>query len=316
MDAVERKLIVEFMASNAILLVHAILKTFAHRLVTTGNKYGLVLSNNSIFTAATRQQVFEFLANVIKLSENRNVHATDGDQLLDIRTEPLQKLVEEMEALNLAVIPLVLVSLEADRRYCLKESIVVKVITRAGDISYMDLAGRSYLKLEQFLQLTALPFGILCYLEADCVLDVDNQRYAMKCKMVGRQLVFQSVADGLLSSFNVVGSLGLMVASSKWVTPIGLLTVGSSIYLMTRGVMGFFEVQRHGGLRSQRSTFFNILLTVLNFASVLFVSLPYSIGTMVQLNGPSKALLSFCAGMDLLWLLAKPPLHTYGWIDV
>lgn len=250
MDALERKLIGEFMASNAALQVQDRFKNFSHRLMSAGDKYGLVLSNNSIFTGATKSQVFEFLANVINLSTNRNVNTMEGDQLLDLRTEPLQKLFEEMEALTLAVIPLVLVSLEADRRYRLKESIVVKVITRAGDISYLDLAGRCYRKLEQFLDLSALPFGILCYFEPECVLDVDNHRHALKCKVVGRQLVFQSVADGVLSAFNAVGSFGLMAASSQWVTPIGLLTVGSSLYLMARGTVGFFEVRRHGGLRS------------------------------------------------------------------
>ncbi|EAT41917.1 AAEL006486-PA [Aedes aegypti] len=315
MDALERKLIDEFLASNVAVQVQERFKTQAARLIAAGEKYGLVLTD-SVFTAATRQQVFEFLGHVVNLSASRSVQALEGDQLLDVRTEPLQKLTNEMAALHLSVIPMILVSLEADRRYCLKESIVVKVATRAGDISYMDLDGRCFTQLEPFLQKTKLPFGILCHLEPDSVLDVENHRLAMKFKVVGRQLMVQSVADGLLTAFNIVGSLALIVTSGFWITAIGLLTAGTSIYLIMRGVMGFLEIYRQGQMRGQRFTMFNnLLLTVFNIASLVFVSLPYSIGTMA-LKDSSKFFLVLCAFVDIWWLVMRRPMHTRGWVDV
>lgn len=248
MDALERKLIAEFLASNAAIQVQERFKKQAERLLAGTGKYGLVLVDN-IFTAATRQQVYDFLASIVDLSASRSGRALEADQLLDVRAEFLLKLVDGMAAFHFSVVPMMLVSMEADRRYCLKESIVVKVISRVGDISYMDLDGRCSTQLEQVTQNTKLPFGVLCYLEPDSVLDAESHRLAMKCKVVGRQLMVQSVADGLLTAFNIVGSLGLIVASGFWVIAIGLLTAGSSFYLVMRGVIEFLKVRRHGPLR-------------------------------------------------------------------
>ncbi|KXJ76983.1 uncharacterized protein LOC109421709 [Aedes albopictus] len=315
MDALERKLIAEFLASNAAIQVQERFKKQAERLLAGTGKYGLVLVDN-IFTAATRQQVYDFLASIVDLSASRSGRALEADQLLDVRAEFLLKLVDGMAAFHFSVVPMMLVSMEADRRYCLKESIVVKVISRVGDISYMDLDGRCSTQLEQVTQNTKLPFGVLCYLEPDSVLDAESHRLAMKCKVVGRQLMVQSVADGLLTAFNIVGSLGLIVASGFWVIAIGLLTAGSSFYLVMRGVIEFLKVRRHGPLRGQRCTTFNImLLTVFNLASLVFVSLPYSIGT-IALRGSSKFFLVLCAFVDLWWLVMWRPMHTRGWVDV
>ncbi|XP_062565466.1 uncharacterized protein LOC134227803 [Armigeres subalbatus] len=315
MDALERKLVDEFLASNAAVQVLERLRTQAERLLAAGAKYGLVLTD-STFTAATRQQVFEFLANVVNLSARRSAHALEGDQLLDVRTEPVQKLVAEMAALHLAVLPVVLVSLEADRRYCLKESIVVKVTTRAGDISYMDLDGRCCTQLDYLLQKSKLPFGILCYVEADSVLKVDDHRAAMKYKVVGRRLMFQSVADGLLTAFSIVGSLGLIIATGVWITAVGSLTAATSFYLTIRGIMGFYELRRQGNLRPQRCALFNnLILAIFNLASLVFISLPYSFGT-IALKGPSKCYLVMCAFVDIWWLIKRKPIHTRSWVDL
>lgn len=315
MDALERKLIAEFLSSNAAVQVQERLKSQAERLLAAGEKYGLVLTDH-IFTAASRQQVFEFLANVVNLSARRSVHSLESHQLLDVRTEPLQKLVAEMAALHLAVLPMILVTLEADRKYCLKESIVVEVTTRVGDKSYMDLDGRCFTKLDSLLQKTKLPFGILCYVEADNVLNVGNHRVAMKYKVVGRKFMFQSVADGLLTAFNIVGSVGLIIASGIWITAIGLLTSVTNLYLIMRGIMIFLELRRQRNIRQHRCAMFNNLaLAIFNLVSLVFVSLPYSIGT-TALKLSFKFHLVLCAFVDIWWLIQRKPIHTRSWVDV
>ncbi|XP_055634091.1 uncharacterized protein LOC129774384 [Toxorhynchites rutilus septentrionalis] len=308
MNELLRATIEEFVSSPAFGLVRCRLNRFYDRLRVATQKCSVTVDDNSYYVVPYKDRAVHFLMEVLDATPtaSTNDSSTERGMLLPGRSTIagktailLEKVVNAMDSSRFAIIPLVFVSLELSQKHRIYESVLFKTMRRSGEVCYLDMNGRMYNTFDEFMRHNMLPYGILCY---EKLLRIGGTSLRFKQKIVGvRRRLWQS-ADILLVTIYLISCIGLLKES---IPSFGLLTAGSNMYLMTRGVQNYFDLGHFRGFSTTRKKLINIMLITMNVVTLSVVSVPFSFRMVEQLSEYSLALLGGTGLVSLSWMFQQ-----------
>lgn len=294
MDALRRYYVGGFLKSSKAKKVRRRLNSFADRLKSTKSVCN-VLEMCDVFVFRTEEHAVTFLTVLINSRGSNPSSSIDplfiqGPKETKRRIALLKNVVSDLERLSIAIIPLVIVNMGVLGPIRVYETVLLKMIIPLEKVVYYDMAGRVYKDIKDFEKNSKLPLSILCY-----GIHLGNGVYReFKYELVGWKRELMYAMDVILGASNLFGSIGLLEYAKGSMPLFGLLTAGSSLYLVARGLWYFSDQNKFKGFSSvckqtnKIAHYFTVFSTVLGNRKVVnqhFDIAEYRLILQYQLSG-------------------------------